>query len=112
MRRAERRITGCDYGATSYTTRKQADQLTDRLELGGGTVLLDVGSGAGWPGIYLARSTGCRVVLSDLPLEGLTTAANRMAEEGVGGEIVAAAGHALPFRIHSFDAVTSSDVFC
>ena len=28
------------------------------------TRLLDVGSGRGWPGLYLAGRTGCRVVLT------------------------------------------------
>ena len=33
--------------------------------------LLDLGAGRGWPGLYLAVRTGCQVVLSDVPLEGL-----------------------------------------
>ncbi len=112
MRRAELGVIGCDYGATSYTTRAQADRLASRLRLGPGKLLLEVGSGAGWPGIYLAASTGCRVVLSDLPLEGLIVSMRRMREEGVEGGVFAASGAQLPLRDAVFDAVTSSDAFC
>jgi len=112
MRRAEIRVIGSDYGATSYTTRAQADRLAGLLELGRRKLLLDVGSGTGWPGIYVARSTGCRVVLTDFPLEGLRIAARRMQDEGVEGGVVAAFGDSLPLRDHAFDAATSSDVLC
>lgn len=111
-RRAERSVIGADYGATSYTTLAQANTLAGLLGLTSGQLLLDVGSGAGWPGIYLARSTGCSVVLSDLPLEGLRAASRRLQREGVDGRVVAASGGALPFRTSAFDAVTSSDALC
>ena len=112
MLEVERRVRGSDYGATSYTTMKQADRLAALLDLTPGKLLLDVGSGTGWPGIYLARSTGCDVVLSDLPLEGLRRADRRMRDDGVHGGVVAAAGETLPLRDGVFDAVTSSDVLC
>lgn len=112
MRRAEVRVLGADYGATSYTTRAEADRLARLLGLGPGKLLLDVGSGAGWPGIYLARSTGCRIVLTDLPLEGLRAASGRIHDEGVDGSMIAAAGVSLPLKDTIFDATTSSDVLC
>ncbi len=112
MRRAEIRVIGSDYGATSYTTRAQADRLARLLKLERGKLLLDVGSGTGWPGIYVARSTGCWVVLTDLPLEGLRIASRRMRHDGVEGGVVAASGDSLPVRDHMFDAATSSDVLC
>jgi len=112
MVRAERSVLGADYGAISYTTRAQADRLARLLELAPGRLLLDIGSGAGWPGIYLAASTGCRVVLTDVPREGLLVAKQRMADDGVEGGALVASGTALPLRDGSFDAVTNSDVFC
>lgn len=112
VRRIEVKTIGSDYGASSYTTRNQADRLASLLALAPGRTLLDVGSGAGWPGIYLARTTGCDVFLADLPPEGLRHAHRRMLDEGVRGVVVAAAGAELPLRDEALDAATSSDVLC
>ena len=71
MRRVERRVIGCDHGATSHTTVAEADQLTRLLGLRRDLRFLDIGSGAGWPGIHIAASAGASVVLTDVPDEGL-----------------------------------------
>jgi hypothetical protein len=68
-REIERRVIGGDWGANGYTTMAQPDQLAAGLGLSAGDRLLDLGTGRGWPGLYLAARTGCRVVLADLPLE-------------------------------------------
>lgn len=112
MRRIDLAVTGSDYGASSYTTREQADRLSGMLDLAPGMVLLDFGSGAGWPGIHIARSLGCEVVLTDVPLEGLRRADRRRRIEGVPGGVVAASAALLPLRDQVFDAATSSDVLC
>ena len=112
VRRAERLVIGADFGATSYTTRVQADRLIDLLELTPACLLLDVGSGSGWPGIYMARESGCRVVMVDRPFDGLRIATDRMAAENVRGIVICASGEALPLRDDEFDAATSSDVLC
>lgn len=112
MQRIERRVLGASYGASSYTTRDQADRLVGLLDLEPESRLLDVGSGAGWPGIYLAAASGAEVVLSDIPPEGLSVASRRLRIDGLDGRVVAASGEALPFADQSFDAATSSDVLC
>ena len=112
MRRIEQRVLGSDYGASSYTTLDQADHLAELLGLARGKLLLDFGSGAGWPGLHLARFSGCDVVLTDLPLEGLRRADGRRRVEGVHGGVVAASAALLPLRDLEFDAATSSDVLC
>lgn len=110
----ERLVIGADYGADGYTTVEQAEELARRLELRRGVRLLDLGSGRGWPGVYLAKATGCRVVLTDLPVDGLRGAAARAAAEGLDGRsaAVAASGRDLPFAAGSFDAVVHTDVLC
>jgi SAM-dependent methyltransferase len=113
-RQIEQRVIGGDWGANGYTTLAQADTLADKLGLTAADHLLDLGSGRGWPGLYLAARTGCAVVLADLPLEGLRVAANRAASEGLAARagVVAAAASGLPFRAGSFDVVIHTDVLC
>ena len=92
IRELERRVLGIDYGGNSYTTVDQAQRLLEALDLGPGSRLLDIGSGAGWPGLYLARESGCRTVLSDVPIEGLQLARARAAQERIDAVAVATSG--------------------
>ena len=110
----EREVIGGDYGANSYTTREQADALLDRLDLTRSDRLLDIGAGRGWPGLYLSKRSGCRVVLTDLPLVALKEAGRRAHKNRVHKRTdnVVASGANLPFRPRSFDAVVHSDVLC
>ncbi len=114
LRKLERESCGCDYGGTSWTTREEAERVGRLLGLGPGKHLLDIGSGSGWPGLYLAQSSGCDATLSDLPFEGLRHAAERAgADQPAGACFFAAAdGAALPFRDGWFDAISHSDVLC
>jgi SAM-dependent methyltransferase len=113
-RQIERRVIGGDWGANGYTTMAQADTLADKLGLSATDRLLDIGTGRGWPGLYLAATSGCQVVLTDLPLQGLRVAADRAAAEGLGARaaMVVAAASGLPFRANSFDVVIHTDVLC
>jgi 2-polyprenyl-3-methyl-5-hydroxy-6-metoxy-1,4-benzoquinol methylase len=112
-REIERRVIGGDWGANGYTTIAQAHTLASGLGLSATDRLLDLGTGRGWPGLYLAARTGCRVVLADLPLEGLRVAAARASAEGLAARAgVLAAASGLPFRAGSFDAVIPIDVLC
>lgn len=110
----ERWVIGGDWGANGYTTRAQADQLATGLRLSAAHRLLDIGTGQGWPGLYLAARTGCRVVLADLPLAGLRVAATRAQADGLAARtgVVAAAASGLPFHAGSFDAIIHTDVLC
>ena len=77
----ERRVCGCDYGGNSLTTRSEANQIAERLGLRAGIRLLEVGAGAGWPGLYFSKITGCETMLVDLPLSGLRVATERAAKD-------------------------------
>ena len=110
----ERAVIGGDWGANGYTTRDQADRLGRELLLGPGSRLLDLGSGRGWPGLYLASTTGCEVVMTDVPADALELAAARVRSEGLSDRAVAVRCGArdLPFRAASFEAVVHTDVLC
>lgn len=107
----EREVIGANVGANGYTTVAQADLLAERLELRPGMLLLDVGCGRGWPGLYLAENTGCGVVLSDVPVAALRTALKRADKRSLSGGtfVVRASGTHLPFRAAAFDAITHTD---
>ena len=77
VRALEERTLGCSYGGNSFTDMDGALALATHLDLGPTSVLLDVGSGAGWPGLFLARESRCRVVITDLAYEGLNAARTR-----------------------------------
>tara|TARA_Y100000588_G_scaffold270929_1_gene286595 strand:- start:3404 stop:4237 length:834 start_codon:yes stop_codon:yes gene_type:complete len=110
----ERSVCGCDYGATSWTTRAEVEQMISLLQLGQHAVLLDLGSGAGWPALYLSKLTGCDVVLVDLPIEGLHIARKRALQDNDPGSCWVAVADAaeLPFAAASFDALCHSDLLC
>lgn len=114
MREIERCVRGSDYGATSWTTREQAEQSVVRLGLGRGRRLLELGAGSGWPALFLATRSGCDVVLTDLPLSGLRIARERAARDGLDGRcsVLAADGAALPFADQSFERIHHADVLC
>lgn len=109
----ERRVLGGSWGANGFTTVAQADLLAESVRLEVGDLLLDVGTGRGWPGLYLGKRTGCRVVLSDLPHAGLVVANQRAQSERIDvvGATVASARY-LPYAEDTFDALVHTDVLC
>jgi len=114
MRKLERDVLGCDYGGTSWTTRAQAGQIVESMDLRPGIQLLDVGSGSGWPGLFLGSETGCDVTLLDIPFNAIKLAAERAIDDGISDRVnvIAASGTALPFEEASFDRLSHSDVLC
>ena len=111
---AEREAMGSDYGANGYLNAAQANELLTHLALSPGDTLLDIGAGTGWPGLYLAKQSGCHVVVSDLTVAGMTQALRRADEDGTADRtkaVVASARH-LPFRPDSFEAIVHADVLC
>jgi methylase of polypeptide subunit release factors len=112
--RIEQAVIGAAWGANGYTTVDQADELARRLRIGPEARLLDVGTGRGWPGVYLATRMGCTTVGTDMPLGALAIAAGRARTERVDDQValVAAGSANQPFRSGSFDAVVHTDVLC
>jgi methylase of polypeptide subunit release factors len=112
--RIEQAVMGAVWGVNGYTTAQQADELGRRLDLAPGRRLLDVGTGRGWPGLYLAARTGCTLVGTDMPLDALLIAARRALTEELADRVAlaAAAGADQPFRPGVFHAVVHTDVLC
>jgi cyclopropane fatty-acyl-phospholipid synthase-like methyltransferase len=111
---AELEALGSDYSATGYTTREQADELGYLLALGPGSVLVDIGAGCGWPGLYLATAFGCSVVSVDPIIEGAAAARDRISRDGIESRALAllATGEQVPIRTGSIDAIVHADVMC
>ena len=112
--RIEQSVIGAVWGANGYTTLDQANELGRRLRLAPGKRLLDVGTGRGWPGLYLAARTGCALVGTDMPLGSLATARDRARVEGIEDRValVAAGGAEQPFQRGAFDGIVLTDVLC
>lgn len=114
IKELEREVLGCNYGGTSYTTAAQVPNIIDALALDPDTHLLEVGSGSGWPGLYLSNKTNCRVTLLDLPVTALMQAVKRAETDNMSDRVsvVNGDGTAMPFASASFDRVSHSDVLC
>ena len=104
--RIGREACGHDYGLSGYTTLTEAQDLARHLPLGPESRLLDLGSGWGWPAVHFMNETGCSVVATDVPTQGLREAADLLPLR------TAADARALPFQSGSFDAISHTDVFC
>jgi ubiquinone/menaquinone biosynthesis C-methylase UbiE len=107
-------VLDCDYEATSCTTRNEADRVAQFLNLNPGTHLLEIGSGAGWPGLYLAKTSGCDITLIDRAPEDIGRLTARAHTDQLTGSWRAEVGDAaqLPYDAGSFDAISHSDVLC
>ena len=113
-RLVELEVFGVFVGTDGYTTPTEADRLVGHLGLDSGSFLLEIGSGRGYPGIYLAKRSGCRAVMTDVPIGSAWESNLNASRAGVGDRSTAASadGKALPFAHWSFDSVVHSDVFC
>lgn len=110
----EERVIGATWGVNGYTTVAQAAELQDHLSLTPSSRLLDVGTGRGWPGLYIAQRSGCSAVGTDLPLAALKDAKARADRDALDDRcaMVVASGATLPFPQRTFDGIVHSDVLC
>ena len=57
--------------------------MIEHLRLRASNNLLDIGAGAGWPGLYLVLQNGCAVILLDLLEIGLRLVEARAQADGM-----------------------------
>lgn len=112
-RTARGRALGSDL-PNGYTTVAQAERIATLLEIAPDDQLLDLGSGRGWPGTHIADTSGCELVVADLPIVALKEARGRFERLDLldRNRVVCADGRLLPFRESCFDAATHADVLC
>jgi cyclopropane fatty-acyl-phospholipid synthase-like methyltransferase len=109
--RRDGHLPGDDIGQCGYTLPAQLRRLAERLRLGPGRRLLDLGCGTGGPTVYLAQHAGCDAVGIDFAQAGVARARRRAREAGIAhAAFLVAGGTALPLRPGSCDAVMSLDV--
>jgi SAM-dependent methyltransferase len=107
-------VFGANIDVNGYTTVAQAERLARELKLLPGMLLLDVGAGAGWPGLHIAKITGCDVVLADQPRPALQRALRHATTDRVKGRcsVVQMTATTFPFRPAMFDGIVHTDVMC
>ena len=114
MLEMEESVCGCRYGATSWTTQTEAKLISELLSLTQTKSLLEVGSGSGWPGLYIAKLSKCHLTLIDIPFSGLSIARNRIFQDQLQNtcNVLAANAYNLPFSPSSFDTIFHADLLC
>ena len=68
----------------SYTSRSELSRIAAALEVRPGDVFADIGCGRGGPGLWVAASTGARVVGVDIADSALSAATARAQTVGAG----------------------------
>jgi len=93
-----------DVEPNCFITKSLLVRMAQRLSLGPGEILADVGCGRGGPGLWLAREMGCDLVGTDYSRESIRQARQRIAHFGM-------EGHAR-FLVADMCATTLEDDSC
>ena len=101
-----------DIGQQSFITPTYLDKLITRLGIKDTTHVLDVGSGAGGPAIYIAEKTGCRVSGIEINDVGVEVSKKLAKNFGLEEETEFHLGDAMkmPFKNNTYDLAISLNV--
>jgi ubiquinone/menaquinone biosynthesis C-methylase UbiE len=96
----------------SFVTKTDLARMARLLTVGSGCILVDLGSGRGGPGLWLARETGADLVGIDLSANAIAQATQRIPEFGLDGHARYLQGNlcATGLPDQSCDAAVSIDV--
>ena len=103
---------GEDIGQNSWLTRDEQDRFIEHLALSAGKKLLDVGCGAGGPGLQIAEKTGCSVLGIDVHEQAIAAARSLATKLGLADRVnfrVVNASGRLVSADGEFDAILCID---
>jgi ubiquinone/menaquinone biosynthesis C-methylase UbiE len=95
----------------SYTTRSELAQIAKAVKVGPTDLLIDIGSGRGGPGLWVAAETGARYLAVDIAVSGLEEVERRAAKLGLADRVRVAEGsfQDLPLADGEAAAIMSID---
>jgi SAM-dependent methyltransferase len=108
-------VLGDEYPAEvapfSYTSRSELRRIAGEVRAGAGELLVDVGSGRGGPGLWVAATTGADYCAVDIAPSGLEQVRGRAGRLGLTGRVRALVGRFedLPLADGEASAVMSID---
>ncbi|SVB90326.1 uncharacterized protein METZ01_LOCUS243180 [marine metagenome] len=110
--KVERRAFGRDLGLNGYTSPAEAKDLAEFLGEPG--LILDLGSGGGWPAKEIVTRSSRSVVAMDMVFSGLQKARSDVADTDYVNrfQFVLGDGQRLPFAPDTFGMVLHADVLC
>jgi ubiquinone/menaquinone biosynthesis C-methylase UbiE len=113
--RVWRAVLGAEYPAEvapySFTTRSELARIAAEVQVGPHGLLVDVGSGRGGPGLWVAAQTGARYLAVDIAVAGLAEVTRRATNLGLADRVQTSEGsfEHLPLSDGQADAVMSID---
>lgn len=107
-----REAFGEDIGQNSWLTADEYLRFFKWLELESTSNVLEIACGSGGPVLFMARTTGCRILGIDNNENAVSTANKIAQEQGLDSQVrfeLANANQPLPFEDETFDSIVCID---